>query len=225
MNILQKGARWGISALTIGIVGGMALAQSAVSKTNNTVGYFDASSGVRSFMITAADMAGGTAVNRVTIDIDFAKVDGEVLGQNPGGTPFYNEIVFTLTNPQSVTTTLIGAGSFNAGSEGFRGVITFDDLASQFVNYDVNSPHAGTFKPTGPNTMGSLLSANGVGTWTLGIQDTVGADHLGFYSATLNLNSGRGQNLTPEVPGSVQAGAALLAIAGMALYKRRKSAA
>ncbi|MGC4043173.1 MAG: hypothetical protein QM758_05170 [Armatimonas sp.] len=212
-----------LTAILLLTLSGAALAQSAVYKSDNTQGYFDASSGVRSFIVSAADMAGGTAVNSITIAIDFEKFDGQTFGANFGGTPFYNEIEFTLTNPQNVTTSLIAPGSFNVGSNGFRGVITFDDLAAQAVNFDPNSPHAGTFKPTG--SLASLFSGNGVGTWTLGISDTVGADHLGYYSAGLSLNGGRApSNLTPEMPAGVQAFPVLLAVGGMFLYQRKKKA-
>jgi hypothetical protein len=208
--------------ILVGALSGAAWAQSVVTKTDSTSGYFDESSGLRSFVVTAADMATGTAVHRVTIAIDFEKFDGETLGRNFGDTPFYNEIVFTLTNPQNVTTTLIDAYSFNVGAGGFRGVLTFDDLAAQFVNVDPDAPHTGTFKPTGPNTLGSLNSARGVGVWTLGIEDTFRFDHLGYYSATLKINEPRqSSHLTPEVPGSVQAGAALLSLGACALCRRR----
>ena len=214
--------RFGLSALAMGIISGAALAQTLVTKTDSTPGYFDDSSGVRSFIVSAADMAGGTAVNSITIAIDFEKFDGQTMGTNFGGTPFYNEIEFLLTNPQNVTTSLIAPGSFFSGSNGFRGVITFDDAAAQVVNFDTSSPHAGTFRPTG--SLGSLLSGNGVGTWQLSIRDTVFADHLGYYSSTLTLNPG-GTALTPEMPAGVQAIPVLLAVGGMVLYQRKKKAA
>jgi len=216
MNTTRIVAKWGLSALAVGILGGAAFAQSQVFKFDNTQGYFDASSGTRDFIVTPADMAGGTVVNSVTIAIDFEKYDGETFGVNPGGTPFYNEIVFTLTNPQNVTTTLIGSGSFTTGSGGFRGVITFDDLASLFVNNDPDTPQAGTFKPTGTGTMTDLNSLNGVGTWTLGIQDTTGSDHLGYYSAGLSLNGGAS---APE-PGTL----ALALLGGGGFWLRRRRA-
>lgn len=222
MNSTRMGAKWGLSALTIGILSGAAMAQTLVTKTDSNQGYFDASSGVRSFIVSAGDMGAGTAVNSILISIDFEKYDGETFGVNGGNTPFYNEIEFLLTNPQNVTTSLIAAGSFNAGSGGFRGVITFDDAAANVVNVNSNSPQAGTFRPTG--SLASLFSGNGVGTWTLGIRDTVGADHLGYYSSTLTLNPG-GTALTPEMPAGVQAIPVLLAVGGMVLYQRKKKAA
>jgi hypothetical protein len=93
-------------------------------------------------------MAGGSAVNSVTIAIDFTKYDGQTFGVNGGETPFYNEIFFSRTNPQSITTTLIAANSFQSGAGGFRGVITFDDLVSSLVNVNSASPQAGTLPTT-----------------------------------------------------------------------------
>ncbi|MGC4045669.1 MAG: PEP-CTERM sorting domain-containing protein [Armatimonas sp.] len=209
-------AKWGLSALAIGILGSAALAQSQVFKFDNTPELFDASSGSRTFTVTPADMAGGTAVNRVTIAIDFEKYDGGTLGVNGGDTPFYDEIVFTLTNPQNVTTTLIGADSFNFGADGFRGVITFDDLASLFVNDNPDSPQAGTFKPILGESLSALNSADGVGDWILGIQDTTGADHLGYYSASLEIN---GPTASAPEPGTLALG--LLGVGGLWLRRRR----
>jgi hypothetical protein len=207
------------TAFLVGALSGAAQAQSPVFKLDAPSGgtYFDATSGTATFDVTAGDMAGGTAVNSVTIAIDFEKYDGETMGVNAGGTPFYNEISFILTNPQNVSTTLIGSGVFNASSGGFRGVITFDDLASSFVNVDPNNPQAGAFKPSGPGLMGDLLSADGVGTWTLAIADTAGGDHLGYYSAELSLNGGTAA--APE-PGTLAL--SLLGVGGLFL-RRRKS--
>jgi hypothetical protein len=203
----------------VGALSSIALAQSPVFKLDAPPGgtYFDATSGTATFDVTAGDMAGGTAVNSVTIAIDFEKYDGETMGVNGGGTPFYNEISFILTNPQNVSTTLIGSGVFNPSSGGFRGIITFDDLASSFVNVDPDNPQAGTFKPSGPGLMGDLLSTNGVGTWTLAIADTTGSDHLGYYSAGLSLNGGTAA--APE-PGALAL--SLLGVGGFFL-RRRKS--
>ncbi len=219
MTFAQTITRGALAALTLGLIGTGALAQSPVFKLDAPAGgtYFDNSSGTATFDVTAGDMAGGTAVNSVTIAIDFEKYDGETLGVNGGGTPFYNEISFILTNPQNVSTTLIGSGVFNTGSGGFRGVITFDDLASSFVNVDPDNPQAGMFKPSGPGLMGDLTSSNGVGTWTLAIADTAGADHLGYYSAELSLNGGTAA--APE-PGTLAL--SLLGVGGFFL-RRRKS--
>lgn len=224
MNIKSTYLRWGLSILIVSLIGAASMAQSQVIKSDTPSAplYFDGTSGVRSFLVSAADMATGVAVNRITIAIDFEKFDGQTLGVNGGGLPLYNEIEFLLTNPQNVTTSLIAPNSFFAGSGGFRGVITFDDAATQAVNYDSNSLHTGTFRPTG--SLGNLLTANGVGTWKLSIRDTFRQDHLGYYSSTLTLNSKNMTALTPELPSGVQAIPVLLAVGGMALYQRKKKA-
>lgn len=164
-----------------------------ISVTNSTPGYFDASSGTRALTFTPAQ-AGGTITN-VTISIQFGKHDGQTFGVNPGGTPFYNEIEFSLignTGGPALTANLISAGSFNTGSDGFLDrTITFDESAGSVVNVNPDDPAAGTFRTTGfagglglNQFFGSTLAA---GDWTLVIRDTVFADGLDFHSATLNI--------------------------------------
>jgi len=196
-------------------------AQTGVSKTDSTSGYFDASGGTREFVVSAADMLAGASVSLVTIDIDFEKFDGQTMGVNPGGTPFYNEIEFILTNPAGASTTLIAANSFSSGTTGFRGVITFADDATTVVNADVNTLLAGYYRPTGPGSMGNLNLASGLGTWVLGIRDTQGSDHLGYYSATLNLNGGSATAAVPE-PGTLTLALLAGATAAAGLVTRRR---
>jgi MYXO-CTERM domain-containing protein len=206
-------------ALALTAVARPASAQSSVTKTNNTIGNFDASSGTRDFIVTAADMASGVVVSTVEISIDFEKFSGPTLGVDGGGTPFFNEMEFTLTNPVGVTTTLIAADSFDVGDFGFRGVIRFTDAALNFVNIDPDLPSAGSFRPTGPGTMADLNAASGVGTWTLTIQDFISGDHLGFYSATLRLNPNAASTSAPE-PGTFALCA--LSVIGAAVARRRR---
>lgn len=167
------------AALTLGTAARAAGA--VITLTNSTVGLFDASSGNR----TVNSLFGG-AILDVNISINFAKADGEAFNPPfPGGTPFHNEIVFRLTSPGGTTVNLINPNSFDVGSVLFDGTIVFDDAALNVVNVNPNLPQAGTFRP-----IGSLADFNGedvLGTWTLFIQDTVGADALRFREFTLEV--------------------------------------
>lgn len=203
----------------------VAQAQTALTLTDAPVEglHFDASSGTRTFTVAPGDLTMGSAINSVSIAIDFEKFDGETLGFNGGGTPYYNEIHFSLTNPDGIVTQLIAPGSFSSSNTGFRGIITFDDTAVHVVNYDVSQPHEGMFRPTGAGTMSDLNTANGAGNWSLRIEDTEGGDHLGYYSASLMLNGGGANPSAVPEPGSIAfALGSLITGAGM-LRRRRKN--
>jgi hypothetical protein len=187
-----------------------------ITKTNSTAGLFDASSGLRAFTFTIGES--GDVINDVDISIDFGKHDGENFGINAGGTPFYNEIVFTLTNGTD-TARLIDAGSWSSGSGGFLSrVITFDESASQVVNF-TSAPQAGTFQTTGFGSGFGLDQFNGQvlqpGVWNLFIQDTTGADALDFHSATLKVT-------VTDVPDTTATfGLMLVGLSAMALARRK----
>ncbi len=160
-------------------------AEAAVQITDTPAGglYFDASSGTRTFSVNTMFI-----VTEATIEIDFEKFGTQQLGVNDGSTPFYNEIVFTLTSPGFTTVSLIAGESFEPGGGGFRGVIKFDQAALNVVNVNPASPSAGTFRPSGAGALTDFVGEQAFGNWSLFIQDTESADHLGYYSATLTLN-------------------------------------
>ena len=177
-----------------------------VSQTNSTTGFFDSSSGTREVVFSAADFSGTTGiVTDVDISISFAKSDDNSFvpqgGQLGTGTPFHNETEFALTSPTGTSFTLISNGfgietvpadsfaSFNVGSTGssFQGTILFDQDAAAPVNADPSNLTSGTFRPD-DNTSNSLDIFNGesgLGTWSLFIEDNVGADGLSFYELSL----------------------------------------
>lgn len=191
-----------------------------ISATNSTTALVDGSSTTRSVTFTGAEPGYGTgSVLDVNISIDFAKADGEAFDPPyPGGTPFYNEIVFTLTSPDAIVMTLIASGSWGTGSGFFDGIITFDDDAASVVNFDA-APVAGTFRPTGAGALSDFINDFAAGAWTLGIADTVGLDALRFRSFTLNITTEDAVGV-PEPATLSLIGAGLLGFAGL---RRRRA--
>lgn len=181
-------------------VAGMPASAGPLSASDATFGSFDSSSGTRALTI-----AGFGPITDVNISIVFAKCDDPSLGAgggtigapcSGGGTPFNNEIRFSLSHG-STTVVLVGVGSFGLGSgSSGSGVVemTFDDAGALFPSV----PTTGTFDP-----FGSLSDFNGAeanGLWTLTIADTVGADPLDYFRSCLSINgdSGCGGSNVPE---------------------------
>lgn len=151
-----------------------------VSETNSTIAVVDASSTTRN--VTFAESG---AINDLTITIDFNKCDGEAYNAPgpcvAGGTPFFNEIVFSLTAPDSTVVSLVSFGTFGVGDPpGGNFVITFSDAGAPLGAL----PASGTFAPVGSLSAFDGLDING--TWTLFIQDVTGLDALSFHSFTID---------------------------------------
>ena len=173
------------------VLGSVAPASAGViTLTNSTPGLFDASSGTRSVTVTGAELGYDTGIiTDVNISINFAKADGESFDPPyPGGTPFHNEIHFHLTGPSATLVHLIEPNSWGAGSVQFDGTITFDDAGALVVNFGPD-PVAGTYRPTGPGTLGDYNGELALGAWTLFIQDTVGLDALRFRNFDLEITT------------------------------------
>ena len=207
----------------------------AVSQTNSTTGYFDSNSGTREVVFNAEDFSGTSGiVTDVDISISFAKSDDNSFvpqgGQLGLSTPFHNETEFALTSPTGTSFTLINNDggteivpadsfeSFNPGDiGGFQGTILFDQDAAVPVNANPNNLTSGTFRPD-DNTSNSLDIFNGesaLGTWSLFIEDDVGADGLSFYEYTLSITTEA--QAVPEPTSAV-----VIGFAGSLLLMRRR---
>ena len=172
----------GIGCITFGMTG---VAQAAIVGANSIPGNFDASSGTRIITFTGAEAGFGSGIIQdLNAVINFAKADGENFDPPfPLETPYFSEVVFRLTSPNGTVANLINADSFNLGSRPFNGTITFDDLASNVVNFDPNLIQPGTFRPISP--LSAFNGESALGTWTLFIQDTASQDSLRFRSVQL----------------------------------------
>lgn len=172
-----------------------ASALDVMTRSNSTTGFFDESSGIRTFEFSSSDLSSTALITDVDVSVTFAKSDNnsfvaadEALGT---GTPFLDEIQLVLTSPSGTTVTLIDFDTFETGSAGFRGTITFDQSAALAVDSDPSQLMGGTFRPVG-NAIGGLERFHGesaVGEWSLSVADSVVGDGLSFYAASLHVAS------------------------------------
>ena len=188
------GAGWKVCLLlAVGVFAlllALPVAPEAVTATNSEFGTVDANSFTRTF-----DISSPAAITDVEILIDFSKCDDPAPSPTDAGClgtgrSFNREIEFQLTSPSgTITVNLVSASSdlndaHNGQTPGHRVSVTFDDQATTVVGGSLLQ--CGRLQPAG-----RLAAFNGQdpnGTWTLTVRDTVGADPLQFYSATLCIN-------------------------------------
>jgi len=206
MSIVSKsGKLLALSALCAAAVGAQA---SVLTGGNNTFGTADSS-----FFDRTINIVGAGTVKDVNITIDFAKCDDPALqvgGTCPaGGFSFNREIEFQLIKGATVVN-LVVQDTYSGQTPGARVVVTFDDEAASAVGGA--TLQNGSFRPVG--LLSAFDGASAAGAWTLRIRDTVFADPLSFFSATLNVT-------VPE-PGTF--GLAGLALLGLGAAARRRRA-
>lgn len=212
------------AVMTVSALGAQA---SQLTATNSTFGAFDNSRATRSLVIGT----GGT-VRDVNITLDFAKCDDPAAtgaGCPSGAEEYAGETFFYLVSPLGTRVDLVWTYSNNAAgaeagstkstgtydlnqSNGRRVQVTFDSEAATAVGPVLGS---GVFRPE--ELLSLFNGENALGTWTLGLGDSVGGDPLSFFSATLDITTG---SAVPE-PGSLAL--ALGGLFGLAATRRRKA--
>jgi len=207
-----------LPALIILLTNTAAYSFDVITKSNSMTGFFDASSGTRTFEFASDDFSSSPFIKDVNLSVTFAKSDNnsfvaedEALGT---GTPFLDEIQLRLTSPSGTTITLIEFGTFDSGADGFRGSVTFDESAAHAVDSDPFQLMSGTFRPVG-DASGGLERLNGesaVGEWALSVADSAGGDGLSFYRASLQVQT------VPE-PAAIWL---ILATGAVGLFVRRR---
>lgn len=158
-------------------------------------------------------VSSGTVVS-LEVDVTFTKNDGESCELPfPGGTPFLNEIRFSLQKDAVIVG--LHAGGFGVGS-GTQNTVTWtfsDAAASEPHVGNVDGPLVtGTFRPS------SLLSAfsgqPAGGDWILIAEDTAGADALCVFGFALRIQDSTAVVGDPHVRGFFGINFEFLGVAG-----------
>jgi hypothetical protein len=204
-------------------------AQAALVASDSTFGTFDDSRGTRTLSIGS----GGTILD-VNIAIDFAKCDNPAAQPGDARCPsqsesYLGETFFYLISPTGTRVDLVWTYStLAAGAEGgstkadgtyqpfdvpgSRVQVVFDDEAAAAVGPAMLT---GSFRPE--ESLSAFDGESALGNWTLGMGDSVGADPLSYFSATLTIDVG---GVVPAPAPLALLGAGLLAAGAL----RRRTA-
>ena len=130
----------------------------------------------------------------VTVTLDFSKCSRNTTETDECplsvGTPFHNEIFFSLESPDGTVVDLIPFDTWPSGDTDFDGEILLDDAAPALVNAVPNdeNPAAGTFQPI--NALSGFDGGPANGDWILTVEDDARNDPLLYRGFTLNVDVG-----------------------------------
>jgi subtilisin-like proprotein convertase family protein len=176
-------------AMVAGNVNAAVIVASANYRTGGTPGggvvIVDATSTTRSLGISAL----GDTVLDVNVEIDFTKSDDPIdpdTGTAIGvGFSFNREIVLRLISPTGTIVSLIEQDTYGGETPGHTSVINFDDSAATVAGG--LSVVSGSFRPVDVDGLADFVGELAHGSWTLHIEDTVGADPLSVNAWTLTV--------------------------------------
>lgn len=114
---------------------------------------------------------GGThTITQVTLDLDITHT-------------WIGDLEISLTSPQGTTSLLVDNVCGNTDDMN----LTLDDTAGTAIGNSCASPYTGTFNTGGG--LNAFIGQNPVGTWVLGITDTLDIDSGTLNSASLNIST------------------------------------
>jgi hypothetical protein len=174
---------------------GNQLISGTITKSNQEVGYFDDSNGLREITVSESDLDGAPYVADINVTIEFAKhSEDEFLPRNVPpisfAEPYLDEIELILYSPQRTPVVLINSSFDDGGDTAFQGAVTFDQSAPDPVNVDQFVLNAGVYRPaTNGGNLDDLIGELAVGTWTLSVGDDEDDDGLSFYGYSIELTT------------------------------------
>lgn len=201
----------GIAALAL-IAGSLVIAAPAVAADYTFIDtpsdgpvLVDSSTATRTISVNGVGM-----ITSVTITLDFHKIDGSACAAPDSGSAYSDEIGFSLESPAGTTVVLINTYPntptySNWGAAAPRVQVTLDDTAAAAVGAG-GAPETGTFTPAQP--LSAFAGENPNGIWTLNVTDSVGADPLCYYGASLTVSDARASTATvvTATPNPITAG-------------------
>lgn len=182
----------GAFLLTFGMTNQVASAVTATF-TNNTPGFVDRSTDIRTVTVTTAEIPAGDLITDVDVIVDFEKEGNNDCAIPDGSSSFSNEISMSLTSPSGTLVNLVfdqsgQSPTYTNSGNADRVVVTFDDSATILVGTTNNGlPQTGTFQPAQP--LSAFNGENPQGIWTFTYGDDVGADFLCFNQLDVTITT------------------------------------